>query len=207
LLVKNPGIPYSVEPIQRALEKGIDVVTEVEVAALDTQVPIIGITGSNGKTTTTTLVGLMLEAAQLHPLVCGNIGKPLCDAVAEVNAGLQVEGTEGIEGTDGTEGTNGTKSNHVQWFVTELSSFQLKGTQTFRPKIACLTNLYETHLDYHGDMQDYAESKWQLFARQQAEDIAILHAGHDITESWIARGVPGQLWLFSASASALRRAN
>lgn len=124
LVVKNPGIPYSVAPVQQALELGIEVVTEVEVAYHLCAAPMIGITGSNGKTTTTTWVGRMLEAAGMRPIVAGNIGTPLCQAAQEADVD--------------------------NWMVVELSSFQLKGTEAFRPKVAALLNVAETHLDYHG---------------------------------------------------------
>lgn len=149
LLVKNPGIPYSVQPVQKALELGIEIVTEVEVAYHLCEAPIIGITGSNGKTTTTTWVGKMLEAAGLHPIVAGNIGTPLCEAAAS--------------------------ATRNDWMVVELSSFQLKGTHDFRPAVGCLLNMAETHLDYHGDMQDYVNSKAKLFANQLESDIAVLN--------------------------------
>ncbi|KAI7258701.1 hypothetical protein KC345_g10499, partial [Hortaea werneckii] len=149
LVVKNPGIPYSVSPVQQALELGIEVVTEVEVAYHLCAAPMIGITGSNGKTTTTTWVGRMLEAAGMRPIVAGNIGTPLCQAAQEADAD--------------------------NWMVVELSSFQLKGTEAFRPKVGCLLNVAETHLDYHGDMQDYVASKAKLFSNQGPSDTAVLN--------------------------------
>ncbi len=149
LVVKNPGIPYSVPPVQDALRLGIEVVTEVEVAYRLCAAPMIGITGSNGKTTTTTWVGRMLDAVGMKPIVAGNIGTPLCQAAQE--------------------------ASEDNWMVVELSSFQLKGTETFRPKVACLLNVAETHLDYHGDMQDYVASKAKLFANQTAADTAVLN--------------------------------
>ncbi|WP_379131545.1 UDP-N-acetylmuramoyl-L-alanine--D-glutamate ligase [Paenibacillus sp. sgz500958] len=149
LIVKNPGIPYSVSPVRKALELGIEIVTEVEVAYRLCAAPMIGITGSNGKTTTTTWVGLMLEAAGMNPIVAGNIGIPLSQAAQEA-----------------------TENN---WMVVELSSFQLKGTESFRPKVGALLNLAETHLDYHGDMQDYVDSKKKLFANQDESDTAVLN--------------------------------
>jgi len=149
LLVKNPGIPYSVPPVQKALELNIPVVTEVEIAYHLCVAPMIGITGSNGKTTTTTWVGNMLESAGLSPIVAGNIGTPLSEAAAE--------------------------ATENDWMVVELSSFQLKGTEKFRPRIAALLNIAETHLDYHGGMDDYIASKAKLFANQTAEDIAVLN--------------------------------
>jgi UDP-N-acetylmuramoylalanine--D-glutamate ligase len=150
LVIKNPGIPYFADPIQRAHELGIEIVTEVEVSSFLTKAPIIGITGSNGKTTTTTWVGQMLQAGGLQPIVAGNIGRPLCDAAADAS------------------GDN--------WLVVELSSFQLKGTTDFKPHIGCLLNIAETHLDYHGDMEDYQASKLKLFANQTKEDFSILNA-------------------------------
>ncbi|GGF77814.1 UDP-N-acetylmuramoylalanine--D-glutamate ligase [Paenibacillus albidus] len=149
LVVKNPGIPYSVPPVQKALQLGVEVVTEVEVAYRLCVAPMIGITGSNGKTTTTTWVGHMLEAAGMNPIVAGNIGTPLSQAALEA-----------------------TEDN---WMVVELSSFQLKGTETFRPKVGCLLNVAETHLDYHGDMKDYVASKAKLFANQLESDTAVLN--------------------------------
>lgn len=149
LVVKNPGIPYTADPIRQAEELGIEIVTEVELAYVISQAPIIGITGSNGKTTTTTWVGKMLEASGARPIVAGNIGRPLTDAAAE--------------------------AEKDQWLVAELSSFQLKGTQCFRPRIACLLNVSETHLDYHGTMKDYTASKIKLFANQCKEDVAVLN--------------------------------
>ncbi|MNW29406.1 UDP-N-acetylmuramoylalanine--D-glutamate ligase [compost metagenome] len=149
LVVKNPGIPYSAPPVAKALELGIDIVTEVEVAYHLCKAPIIGITGSNGKTTTTTWIGKMLEAAGLHPIVAGNIGTPLCDAAESAQA------------------------DH--WMVAELSSFQLKGTEDFAPRVAVLLNVAETHLDYHGTMEDYVASKAKLFANQLKTDTAVIN--------------------------------
>ncbi|SFK90623.1 UDP-N-acetylmuramoylalanine--D-glutamate ligase [Paenibacillus sp. 1_12] len=149
LIVKNPGIPYTIEPIRKAEQLGIEVVTEVEVANQVCTAPMVCITGSNGKTTTTTWIGLMLEKAGLKPIVAGNIGRALTEAALEA-------------GPD----------NHM---VVELSSFQLKGTQDFHPRIACLLNVYETHLDYHGSLDDYIASKAKLFANQTSEDTAILN--------------------------------
>lgn len=149
LVVKNPGIPYSIPPVRDAERLGIEIVTEVEVAGYICKAPIIGITGSNGKTTTTTWVGRMLEEAGQRPIIAGNIGRALCEAAAEA-----------------------TEANRM---VAELSSFQLKGTVGFRPAIACLLNVCETHLDYHGTMDDYVASKAKLFANQRPDDVAVLN--------------------------------
>lgn len=159
LLVKNPGIPYSAPPIERAQQLKIEIITEVEVAYWLSKAPIIGITGSNGKTTTTTLIGELLEAANLQPVVGGNIGLPLCEIACEVSSD--------------------------QWIVAELSSFQLKGTVAFAPKIALLLNLAETHLDYHGDMQDYIQSKAKILNNQNEDDVAILNWDDPVTRGMI----------------------
>lgn len=149
LVVKNPGIPYHAEPVRRAFDLGIDVVTEVEIAFRVCRAPILGITGSNGKTTTTTWIGMMLASAGKSAVVAGNIGQPLSEVCPDLTAD--------------------------QWLVAELSSFQLKGIDRFRPRIACLLNVYETHLDYHVTMDDYIDSKAKLLQNQTSEDIAVLN--------------------------------
>jgi UDP-N-acetylmuramoylalanine--D-glutamate ligase len=170
LVVKNPGIPYSAEPVQKAIELGIEIVSEVEVAFHICKAPMIGITGSNGKTTTTTWVGKMLEAAALSPIVAGNIGRSLCEAAEDA-----------------------TPANRM---VVELSSFQLKGTSQFKPHIACLLNIYETHLDYHGSMEDYIASKAKLFANQAEDDIAVLNWDNEYCRKLIPT-LRAKLLLFS----------
>ncbi len=159
LLIKNPGIPYDAPPVRQAKELGIPVVTEVEVAYELSDVPIIGITGSNGKTTTTSWIGHVLRTARQAPVVAGNIGTPLCEAVISDEA------------------------KRAGWLVVELSSFQLKGTLAFRPRIACVLNLYETHLDYHGTMADYGDSKARLMANMEPSDVAVLNADDPFSAS------------------------
>ncbi|MDP5273155.1 UDP-N-acetylmuramoyl-L-alanine--D-glutamate ligase [Chengkuizengella axinellae] len=149
LIVKNPGIPYKIPPIKRALDIGIEIITEIEVAYHISAAPMIGITGSNGKTTTTSLIGEILSADYQSPIVAGNIGTPLCEVAQEAHAN--------------------------QWIVAELSSFQLKGIREFKPKISCLLNIYETHLDYHVTLEDYVESKKNLFKNQSSDEIAVLN--------------------------------
>lgn len=148
LVVKNPGIPYEAAPVAQAMGLGIPIITEVELAYQISQAPIIGITGSNGKTTTTTLVGLILQEAGVDALVGGNIGTVLC----------------GLAQTATPE----------QWLVAELSSFQLAGTTSFRPRIGVMMNLYPAHLDYHHSLEAYLEAKLRMFANQTKDDIAIL---------------------------------
>ncbi|ANU22825.1 UDP-N-acetylmuramoyl-L-alanine--D-glutamate ligase [Planococcus donghaensis] len=150
LVVKNPGIPYTNILIQSAMQKKIPVWTEIELAYLISEAPFIGITGSNGKTTTTTLLFHMLNQDNKNPLIAGNIGT-VASGVAE-------------------------KAKPENVIVTELSSFQLKGTVAFRPTIAIITNIYEAHLDYHGSIEDYRASKMKLTSNQTADDYFIYNA-------------------------------
>ncbi|PWI57704.1 UDP-N-acetylmuramoyl-L-alanine--D-glutamate ligase [Sulfoacidibacillus thermotolerans] len=171
ILVKNPGIRYDQPQILRALARGIPVLTEVEVAAQVIRAPIIGITGSNGKTTTTTLVGEMLRTSQLPVTVAGNIGTPLSAVASAVFA----------------------KQQHV---VVELSSFQLQGTVTFHPHIAAWLNLYPAHLDYHGNLDNYREAKRKIFANQGLDDLSILNRDQEVF-SEIAKTLQSKVWWVS----------
>lgn len=153
LVVKNPGIPYHNPMIVKAEEKGIPVVTEVELAYQVSEAPFIGITGTNGKTTTTTLIFEMLSAGDKSPLIAGNIGTVASDVVQEA-----------------------TGKNTI---VIELSSFQLMGIHSFRPKIALLTNLYEAHLDYHGTMDEYSAAKAAITKNQTENDFFIVNADQE----------------------------
>ncbi|WP_416826940.1 UDP-N-acetylmuramoyl-L-alanine--D-glutamate ligase [Ectobacillus polymachus] len=150
LIVKNPGIPYHNPLIQAATEKGIPIITEVELAYLISDAPFIGITGSNGKTTTTTLVYEMLNEGDKHPLIAGNIGTVACEVASTA------------------------KEDNI--IVTELSSFQLMGIQTFQPKIAVLLNLFDAHLDYHGTKEAYGHAKSNIFKNQTADDYCVVNA-------------------------------
>ncbi|MDQ8735817.1 UDP-N-acetylmuramoyl-L-alanine--D-glutamate ligase [Paenibacillus sp. LHD-38] len=159
LVVKNPGIPYSTSPVQKALDLGIEIVSEVEVAFQISHTPIIGITGSNGKTTVTTWIGKLLEKVGMSPVIAGNIGVPLCEVAQQLTA--------------------------RNTLVVELSSFQLKGTVNFRPKVALLLNITPTHLDYHGSVEDYVSSKAKLFDNQTSEDIAVINWDDSACQSLI----------------------
>ena len=156
LMVKNPGIPYSNHMIKKALEKGIPVLTEVELAYLISDAPIIGITGSNGKTTTTTMIGEVLTAAGQNGLLSGNIGYPAS----------QVAQTATDKDT----------------LVMELSSFQLMGIQEFHPEIAVITNLMPTHIDYHGSFEDYVAAKWNIQSNMTAADYLVLNFNQELAK-------------------------
>ncbi|MCL6453073.1 MAG: UDP-N-acetylmuramoyl-L-alanine--D-glutamate ligase [Alicyclobacillus sp.] len=169
-LVKNPGIRYDVPFVQAAIERGVKVLTEIEVASWYAQGPLIAITGSNGKTTTTTLVGEILTEAGLDPLVAGNIGRAFSSVVASTREDRPV--------------------------VLEVSSFQLLGTERFHPRIGCILNIYPAHLDYHGSFEAYRDAKWQLFQNHQPEDWAVLNA-EDAELVRRAQGLPCRVRWFS----------
>lgn len=170
VVIKNPGIPYQIEPIQQAISKEIPVITEVEVAGQLTKTKIVGITGSNGKTTTTTLVGKMLAADEQPVFVAGNIGTALSEVVLQLEAD--------------------------QWLVAELSSFQLKGINQFHPNVAACLNVYPAHLDYHQTMDDYWQSKAKLFQNQTAADFAILNRDSELCRK-MAESVQSKVIWFS----------
>ncbi|MEN9405810.1 MAG: hypothetical protein RLZ12_94 [Bacillota bacterium] len=149
LVVKSPGISYNAPLIQAAIRRAIPIVTEVELAGRVSLAPILGITGTNGKTTTTILVGKLLQAAGYSTLVAGNIGQALLEVVPSLT--------------------------EQDWLVAELSSFQLQGTIDFKPKVAACLNLSPAHLDYHGTLAEYQAAKAKLFANQTAEDFAVLN--------------------------------
>lgn len=149
LMVKNPGIRYDNPMVEKALKKGIPVWTEVELAYLISDAPIIGITGSNGKTTTTTMIAEVLNAGNKSAKLCGNIGYP-ASSVAQT----------------------ATKDDTL---VMELSSFQLMGTESFHPRVAVMTNLIASHIDYHGTFEDYVAAKWMIQCQMTEEDTIILN--------------------------------
>ena len=156
LMVKNPGIPYSNPMIEKALEKGIPVLTEVELAYLISDAPIVGITGSNGKTTTTTMIGEVLTAAGQNGLLSGNIGYP-ASQVAQT-------------------------ATDTDTLVMELSSFQLMGIQEFHPEIAVITNLMPTHIDYHGSFEAYVAAKWNIQSNMTAADYLVLNFNQELAK-------------------------
>jgi UDP-N-acetylmuramoylalanine--D-glutamate ligase len=150
LVVLSPGVPIDLPEVLRAKAVGVPVIGELELASRWLRGPIVAITGTKGKSTTTTLVGRMLEAAGRRVLVGGNIGYPLS---AQVEA---------------------STSDTVH--VIEASSFQLETTETFRPWIAALLNFSPDHLDRHPDEASYATAKLRIFARQRSDDWAVVNA-------------------------------
>ena len=171
LIVISPGVPLDLPPVVKARAKGIPVIGEVELAFRFLRRPLIAITGTNGKTTTTTLVGEMLKGSGKKVFVGGNIGNPLIAYV------------EGPQDED--------------WVVAEISSFQLEAVGDFRPKISALLNLTEDHLDRYETFEDYAAAKERIFARQKKEDYALLNADDPLVSARVP-GLEPQVLLFSA---------
>lgn len=157
VMVKNPGIPYTNPMVKRAQELNMPIITEPELAYEVLEGEFIGVTGTNGKTTTTTLINLMLNEGLKAPrsFVAGNIGVPASEVAQTIKAD--------------------------QTMVTELSSFQLLGTTELKPHIAVLTNIYEAHLDYHGNRHNYIEAKMNLVKNQTATDYFVVNWD---TEEW-----------------------
>src|SRR5215213_9937292 len=170
LVVISPGVPTNTIPARYVDRKDGEVIGEVELAYRFLKGRIVGITGSNGKTTTTTLIGELLRASGIETQVGGNIGTPLLDLTATA-----------------TENT---------WTVAELSSFQLETIKDFRPAVAVTTNVTPNHMDRYDFFSDYAAAKHRLFMNQTAEDVAILNADDEITASW-ASGLRAHVSLFS----------
>lgn len=149
VMVKNPGIPYDNPMVVRALALGIPVITEVELAYLISESPIVGITGTNGKTTTTTMIAEILNTDGQVAKLSGNIGFPASDVAAS--------------------------SSSDERLIMELSSFQLMGIETFRPHIAVITNVFSAHLDYHGSQVNYEAAKWRIQENMTADDYLVLN--------------------------------
>jgi UDP-N-acetylmuramoylalanine--D-glutamate ligase len=173
-VVVSPGVPMKMGPLEEARKYGIPVFSEMELAFSFLRRPMIAITGTNGKTTTTTLIGEMLRAAGRSAFVGGNIGKPLIHFVA----GAQQD----------------------DWAVVEVSSYQLEGIQKFRPAIAVLLNITEDHLDRYPSFQAYGEAKGRIFQNQGKEDTALLNADDPLTFPYAHR-VQSQVVLFSRERS------
>ena len=169
-MVKNPGIPYNNPMVMRALEKKIPVITEVELAYLISDAPIIGITGSNGKTTTTTMIAEVLTAGGQNGLLSGNIGFPASQVAQD--------------------------AGKTDTLVMELSSFQLMGIEAFHPEIAVITNLMPTHLDYHGSFEEYVAAKWNIQKNMTASDYVVLNFNQDLAKE-LAKKTAAQVIPFS----------
>lgn len=170
LVIVSPGVPTKSIPIRYAERAGAEVIGEVELASRFLKGRIVAITGSNGKTTTTTLVGEFLKNAGVPTQVGGNIGMPLISLVES--------------------------SRDDGWTVAELSSFQLETIKDFHPAVAAVLNVTPNHMDRYESLTDYAAAKHRIFMNQAAGDLAILNADDDIVSSW-ASGLRAHVVEFS----------
>jgi len=171
LIVVSPGVPLDIRPLIQARAKGIPVISEIELAFWFLRRPLMAITGTNGKTTTTTLIGQMLKAQRQEGVVGGNIGDPLVEFIS----GPQEE----------------------EWVVAEISSFQLEGIVNFRPHLAVLLNITEDHLDRYPNFPEYIQAKGKIFQNQKKEDYAVLNADESLTFQF-AHQIESQVVLFSS---------
>jgi UDP-N-acetylmuramoylalanine--D-glutamate ligase len=171
IVVPSPGVPRDHSLLRAAAARGAAIVAEIELAFRGLDVPVYAITGTNGKSTTTELLGLMLRKAGRRPFVGGNLGTPLVDAV----------------------------DADIDCAVAEISSFQLEWVEEFRPTIGVFLNLTDDHLDRYRSLDEYGEAKLALFRAQTAEDWAIL--SRDDPWVWSRRErVPGRVISFGGDA-------
>ncbi len=170
-IVVSPGVPLDMGLLKDALKRGCPVVGELELASWYLKAPMVAVTGTNGKTTTTTLVGMILETWGKKVFVGGNIGNPL---IQVLNSGFDPEVA-----------------------VVEVSSFQMEATELFRPKVAALLNLTEDHLDRHPTMEDYRRAKSRIFAMQGKGDVAVVNLDDPEALRALPPDPPMEVWGFS----------
>lgn len=161
LVVLSPGVRIDALPVQWARAKGIPVWGEIELAARLCTKPIIAITGSNGKTTVSTLISILINASGQKACLCGNVGNPFTEFVSQ--------------------------SADYDYFVTEISSFQLETIETFKPYVAVFLNFTQNHLDRHKDIEEYFTAKRRIFENQDRSDFAVLNA----QDEWVKKAAAG----------------
>lgn len=171
LIVVSPGVPETMAPLRRARDRGIPVIGELELAAGFITAPILAVTGTNGKTTTTELLGHILAHAGLRIFVGGNIGRPLSEAAMIPDPPDAV--------------------------IAEVSSFQLDTTRAFRPRVSVLLNITPDHLDRYPDLDAYAASKGRIFTNQLADDTAVIN-GSDSLAIQVSAGIRASRWIYDA---------
>ncbi len=172
LIVVSPGVPLDTPEVKQAQQLGLTVIGELELASRFLQGETVAITGSNGKTTTTTLLGKIFADAGLRTQVGGNIGLPVIDLIAE--------------------------SNPETWNILEVSSFQLETVVQFRPRIALVLNITPDHLDRHKTFERYAAAKAMITANQGPTDYLVLNA-EDVKTQLVAARTRAQIYWFSAA--------
>ncbi len=168
LIILSPGIPDSIPPLVEARKKGVPIWSEIELASRFLKGTLIGITGTNGKSTTTELTGRMLQEGGKRAFVCGNIGTPLIEFCRDSMAD--------------------------DFYVIELSSFQLETIIEFRPHIAALLNLAEDHLDRYPSVEPYYQAKMRIFENQTNSDFAVINYDDPYLRSHVGQIKANQFW-------------
>ncbi|MCF8110435.1 MAG: UDP-N-acetylmuramoyl-L-alanine--D-glutamate ligase [Desulfobacteraceae bacterium] len=175
LVVLSPGVPHTIAPVEAACRAGVPVIGEIELTARFITTPVVAVTGTNGKSTVTRLIGFMLEKSGLSVFVGGNLGTPL------------------ISYADGAQ--------EADVVVAEISSFQLDTAETFHPAVGVLLNITADHLDRYPDLRSYGQAKAKLFERQTEDDIAVLNAEDKLIME-LTRNIRARRCLFNISAPA-----
>ena len=176
LIVLSPGVPADLEPVEAARRRGVRVVGEVEAASWFLKGPVIGVTGSNGKTTTTAMIGHILKSCNVPAQVGGNIGTPVAAMV--------------------------DSSREDQWNVLELSSFQLETIERFRANVGVVMNVTPDHLDRHGTFANYAAAKGRLLETQTTDDWMILNADDSACVAYAESARGSVIWFSSTHEAA-----
>lgn len=176
LIVVSPGIPINLEPLKTARQQGIPIVSELELAFSDFRLPtsdfqIIAVTGTNGKTTTVSLIHHLLTTAGKKSLLAGNVGRPLLDCLEEMRL--------------------------AEFLVLEVSSYQLETTPSLKPDVACLLNITEDHLHWHESFEGYAQAKAKL-VRQTSPDGLVIYNGEDSVVVPMVEQIPSRRFMFSS---------
>ncbi len=222
LVVTSPGVPRTAPVLQEAVRRGIPIWSEIELAYRLTDAPIVAITGTNGKTTTTLLIAAMLQAAGKPAIIAGNVSadeikRTLVDAAystrwppppsppprtgeggreRRLTSPLLVRNERQGEGAGGEV----VKGDNSPILVAEISSFQLEWVERFAPKVAVLTNITPDHLNRHADFAEYAQAKARIFAAQGSDDWAVLNWDDPTAREIGLGGVPGRRCWFSRTA-------
>lgn len=168
LIVVSPGVPLDTPELKQVRSFGLPIIGELELAARHLQGHVLAVTGSNGKTTTTTLIGKILAESGLTTQVGGNIGLPVIELIEA--------------------------SRPETWNVLEVSSFQLETVEEFRPRIAAILNITPDHLDRHGSLESYIAAKERIFLNQRSEDMLILNADDDAAHRCAVRAKSAVYW-------------
>lgn len=177
LIILSPGVRIDAQPIFWARQKKIPVIGEIELAWQFCDKPVVAVTGSNGKTTVSTLIAKVLERSGQRVCLCGNIGPPFSKYVLDSNA--------------------------YDVFVLEVSSFQLESTVEFRPHVSVFTNFSQNHLDRHKDLQEYLDAKKRIFLNQRNDNYAVLNY-EDETVRAVAAGLNSIISFFNPPGTAKR---